>query len=489
MVVIIFIIAFPTFYLSGDEHSYIKTANLISNGEVSEENIFYAAGSVNTNQGLIPNVAINFPIFLVPFVFLGVPLIFVFSLLIHLINISLFSVIISKLKISQKYVFLYAFFPALLWLSRTLYPQQIAITFLLLGFLLYVISDELKLKSKRIVLFISAFVFGFAVFVRPDSIVLLIFLFLVVLYKKRKDTVFFGLGFIAPAMLLFLVNFIFYGGIVSTAYGHSGLGLLARVFIGVSFFDLIIYALAAVIFYPLMLFSFLPRIKNKYTLELFALFFGGLILQIGLGSLIDTGFNPASFYFINFRYFSLGLPFILIAYAFFLDSFLSKKINRLLHKVKKTHLDYNTIFVLGIFVLVVLCFSFSFIHQGFTSDRLSVRAQVVGNTPEDALIIGSSDDKIYFIKDILGGRRYLNINLEQDIRGLDKNVADYFDEKTYFMQLTYSNRADLNSSRKINIIDVERAAINSFIQENAWRLELIFETNSPHNLRIYKLTN
>jgi hypothetical protein len=489
LIILIFALAFPSFYASGDEHSYIKTAKLLSNGSVVEEEVLYAAGSVQTDQGFIPNVAINFPFFLVPFVFLGIPLIFLFSLLLHIVNTTLFSLILSKLKLPQKYVFLYAFFPALLWLSRTLYPQLLAITFLLAGFLLYVHADSLKNNSKRIFLFLSAFVFGFAVFVRPDAAVLMMFLALVVLWKKRKESIFFFLGFIIPALLLFSINIIFYGGITTTSYGHSWTSLLASIFIGISIFDLIIYALALLIIYPLMLFSFCPKFKNKFSFELFALFFGGLVLQAGLSELLAFTINPASFYFINFRYLSLGIPFIIIAYVFFLDSFLSKRIDTLIKRAKIPKLNFNHLLIVGIFVLVLLCLTFSFVHQDFVDDRKQIRDQIVLSTPSDALIVGSSDDKIYFIKEVLGNRKYISIIPKNDLRGFEGEAINYFDDKTYLMQLTYTNREDSNSHRQVTNINVEREAMNSFIEENSDKLKLIFDTKTPHNLRIYKWDN
>jgi hypothetical protein len=489
VVIAIFLITFPSFYASGDEHSYIKTANLLSQGQVIEENILYAAGSSVADEGFIPNVAINFPLFIVPFVFLGVPLIFIFNLLLHLINTALFALIISKLKVSQKYVFLYAFFPALLWLSRTIYPQLFAITLLLAGFFLYIKADELKTNAKRVSFFLSAFTLGFAVFVRPDAVILMILFSLVVLWKKRKESIFFFLGFIIPALLLFSINTIIYGGLTTTAYGHSWISLFIGMFVGLSIFDLIIYLLAFVIFYPLMLFSFLPKFKNKYSLELFSLFLGGIILQASLSKILAFAIDPASFYFINFRYLSLGLPFILIAYAFFLEHHLSKKIGNILKKINLPKLNYKNIFVFGIFILVLLCFAFSFVHQEFVSDRKDIRDQIVLNTPEDALIIGSSDDKIYFIKDIFGERKYISITPGNDIRGFEGDVQSYFNDKTYIMQLTYTNREDSNSHRQVTNINVEREAMKIFIEENNNHLELIFDTETPHNLRIYKWIN
>ena len=482
--------SFPSFYASGDEHSYIKTANLLSKGQIIEEDIFYAAGSVNIENGFIPNVPINFPLFIIPFVYLGIPFIFLFSLLLHIINTILVSTTFSKLNISQKYVFLYAFFPALLWLSRTLYAQSLAITFLLAGFLLYLTACKEKnhIKQKMLV-FASAFVFGFAVFIRPDASILMMFFSLVVIWKKRLTAIFFFLGFIIPAALLFLINTILYGNLVTTAYGKSGLTILLLIFSRISIFDIAIYLLAFIIFFPLMLFSFMPKLKNKYNLELFSLFLGGLIIQAGMSDLSTFIINPASFYFLNFRYLALGIPFILITYAFFLDSFLSKKINVFFEKIKCTFLDYNKLFFISIFILILACLAFSFVHQDFISKREDVRKQIISNTPEDALIIGSSDDKIYFMKDLLPKRRYLRIDLNSDVRGFEKNAVDYFDEKTYIMQLTYSNRDDSNAPRQILTINVERDLINSFIKKNISKLELLFETNVPHNLKIYKWIN
>jgi hypothetical protein len=494
LLVLIAAFTFPSFYASGDEYSYVRATSSLLKGQIVEDNIYYSAGAVKVEGGFVPNVSINFPIFLMPFLLFGFTFIFIYGIFFHLLNTIIFSFLLKEFKISQKFIFLYAFFPALFWLSRTIYPQTLAITFLLAGFLVYVKASKLNLsKVKKIsLLFITGVLFGFAVFIRPD-ISILIFLFcLVVLIKKKLLVLPIVAGGIIPALILLYTNSLQFGSAVSTAYGYSGGDLFIRAFLGISLIDIVIFALALIVVYPLMLISIAYQKNNKFTLELLALFVGALIIQSTFSKILAFDVNLLSFYFINLRYLSVGIPFLILLYCIFVDKKLSKIIDSKLNLIKTKinmkifeFVNFENIYRICVVLLILLCFAFSFVHLGFISEKKVIQEQIFANTPNDALIIGSSDDKIFFMEEF-SARKYLRVDLENDIRGVDENTLDYIGDNTYFIQTAYSNREDSNAHRIVENVNKERAKISDFINSNNLDLELVFSTTTPHNLKIYK---
>jgi len=492
LLVLIYLITFPSFYASGDEHSYIKTAALLSEGKLFEDDLIYAAGSVQTDFGFVSNVPVNFPFFLIPFVLLGFPLIFLFGLVMHLLNTFIFSNLLREFKIPQKFVLLYAFFPSILWLSRTLYPQTLAITFLMAGFLVY---TKYYNNFNKKYLFLSGLLFGIAVFVRADLVVLLILFLTVLLIKKKLNSLPFIVGCIPPAITFILLNLLLYGGAFATGYGATGASLLIRVFTKTSFYDLFLILGAFIFFYPLMLFSIFYRGKNnKFWLELVALVIGGLLIQSSFGSFSSIIINPYSFFFLNIRYISIAIPFLILLYAIFLHEFLRERINYFFEKLtnNKLHfIPFDTLLNLFFIMLFIICFAFSFVHFNFVNDRHEVLNQIYATVPEGALVIGSSDDKMFFIDGVLSNRRYIRMDTNMDIRNLssDFNLSDYMGNDTYIMLLSYSNRESNNSERYLNTIKGERKVVLDFIEQNKESVELIFESSTPHNLIIYRWHN
>ena len=71
LLVLIAAFTFPSFYASGDEYSYVRATSSLLKGQIVEDNIYYSAGAVKVEGGFVPNVSINFPIFLMPFLLFG----------------------------------------------------------------------------------------------------------------------------------------------------------------------------------------------------------------------------------------------------------------------------------------------------------------------------------------------------------------------------------------------------------------------------------
>jgi hypothetical protein len=459
-------------------------------------------GSKLTQEGFTTNVSMTFPLFLAPLLFFGFSAALSLGLILHLINAIIFSRILFKLNLDQKFVFLYAFFPSLFWLSRTLYPQTLAITFLLLGFFTFLLFHKQKgvfkeeKIQKLITLFLSGLFFGFSVFIRPELVFAAGLFFLVLIVKQRLFSIPFALGALIPALLLFLVNLLQFGSISSTAYGSTSSSFLVRTLLGISLPDLVIIAVALSIFYPLLFPAvFIRTKKNPFFFEIIALVLGSLLIQLNYANLLDISINPLSFYFVNLRYLSPAFPFMIIAFAFFAESAIeSKVISKFLSKFKFSYFSKlrvqpeQSIFFLGILFLVALSFGFSFYHSDFLNDRKEVMQQIYSNTPADALIIGSSDDKMFFPSTLLSEREYIRIDAWNDVAGLDKNfdIKPLLNNNSYIIQLEYSNRVGRDSFRQIYVINEERKVIADFIEENNASLQLVYSSDSPHFLDIYK---
>jgi hypothetical protein len=517
LVIAAYAIFYPLFYASGDEYSYVRTANLILHGTFFEKDLFSAMGSVESSNGFVPNVSMNYPFFLAPFLLFGFSAVFLSGFLFHIVNIVIFSRILKKAKLSQKYVFLYAFFPALFWLSRTLYPQTLAATFLLLGFLFYLYFLDLnenkrenrfevrnillQFNKSNLFFCISGIFFGFGVFIRPDLIIAVGLFSLVMLFKHGRKVLFFIFGGLFPALVLLLNNSIQYGSIGATSYGSGGAGMVLNAFLGISFVDVAIIVAALSIFYPLMIPSLFLN-KSKLFFEIIALAIGQLIIQVSYAKLLAYALNPFSFYFVNLRYLSPVIPFFIFSFVLFFENTMVPKINIYLKKNKflaeyeavafrkkfARGTDFSGIgFVLFVVFLVCVCFAFSFVHNSYLNDRHEVLNQIYSVTPQDALLIGSSDDKMFFIKGVLSNRQYLRFDMWNDVAGFQvgQTAEGYFNDKTYLVQLEYSNRRGRETIRQ-NVINKEREILNNFIESNEDHLQLVFDVTSPHDLRIYK---
>lgn len=468
---LVYFFFFPSFYSSSDEQHILAKALQFRHFQLGEKDPLNVCNAgLYTNNGYVYGHYIGRPLFLIPFAFFGFNAVMLSGLIIHLLNFALLLLIFKKLKINQIFALLYLFYPVIFWQSRTLYAGILVLTGFLAAFYFY-----LSNKEKHWVL--SGVFLGLAMLARYDAALGIGAILLALLIKNRKKLLFVLAGFLPVLFAIVLFNTFAYGSPVGTGYGHSGTGLLYSTIFGADVVSIIFYITMLLLLYPLMFAS--PYLLRKFNFKLeFALFSIAYLF-------FAARYNPFHFDIslftlpLRMRY---GLPLagmLIIPYGLFLQKILEKYKSK-----EKLLLAGYWLFIVLLFAGIIFA---SHIHAKFLNERRAVFEQIYANTPENALIIGSSDDCMYFLNGMFPKRRYLNIDLEQGLAGNPQNLSieQFIDDKTYVLELRYGNRSGRESARQ-HVIEKEREKIKEFIEKNKDRLQLVFETDKPHYLKIYR---
>ncbi|MCX6802004.1 MAG: glycosyltransferase family 39 protein [Candidatus Diapherotrites archaeon] len=473
---IVYAFFFPSFYSSADEHHFLATSLQLQQGAFGEKNAEQTcnAGSYSSN-GYIYGQNIGRAISLIPFSFGGLPLAMLSGLLIHLLNFFILSVIFKKMKIRRIFALLYLFYPVIFWESRTLYAEPLVLTGLFTAFYFF-ISENRKHWA------LSGALMGLAVLSRYDAAlgvgaILLALLLKSLRSKKWEKFVFVLAGLLPVALAVLLFNMFAYGSPLGTGYGYSGTMLLSSTIFGAEPISLLFYVGLLLAVYPLMLASPFVSKKFPYKLEFTLFSLAYLFLAARYPPFV---FNNSVFTVLLRMRYALPLAgMLLIPYGVFL--------NELLEKFKAK----EKLLLAGYWAIIAVLFAGSIyasaVHSDFLNGRSAVFGQIYSHTPENALVIGGSDDCMYFLNGFFPARRYLSVDLNQQLAGNPQNLRleNFIDGKTYVMDLRYSNREPGTGGRQ-DVTDAERKKVLDFIEKNNANLELVFETNVPHSLKIYK---
>lgn len=464
----VYLLFFPPMYTAIDEHEYAKNAVLLSRGKLFDANPLDYCGGTFQNGSYRSTYPLGKSLFLIPFLSLGLEGLFLAGLLVHLLNFGIFAMILKRLKTDPRLAILYLFFPAFTWSSRTLYPELLVLTGALAGLFFYLGS------TKKDWLLCGLF-FGLATAVRYDAAFLFAGFAVVSLFRNHPRLVWTLLGAGLVGILILAANTALYGGPLNTPYGYDAIHFVANQNPAV-LSNLPLLALILLLAYPLMLVAPLIN-KKKFGLEVFL---SGLIVLY----LVARNSNIAVFEFFSpltftgrMRYLIPIAGLLLVPYAVLAGDFL----NRLTEKIKNREVFVTRLFWAAGIVLLLATVVLSFAHQDLLQKRAAVREQLFANTPENALVIGSSDDCIYFLKGVFSGRQYYKVDSNWSN---PQTVADESGRPVFVMQLSHSNQSD--SAIRQSVIDRERAAIGPFILQNRDRLKLVFETGNPHFLKIFE---
>lgn len=509
LIVVLFAFFFPAFYVSIDEHEYLKNATLLSNGELIDVNPLDYCGGHFTRDHYRSTYFIGKSLFLIPFLPFGLSGVMFSGLLIHLLNFVLFFLILKRLKTDSRFALLYLFFPAFVWGSRTLSSELLVVAVALAGLLFF-------LGSSRKEWFVSGLFFGLAALVRYDQALLFVGFAIAAFFSDRQRSKWLIIGFAIIALLIMGINAAFYGGPLNLPYSQeSPLHYLSNTLTGAnsavfSLFDgaLLIPAFWAnlavwigvfLVAYPLMLLSpffVLHRIKNKSEktgassrFQRISLLFSNRAFAVSAAIILSA--IPLFWLFSNYsgialfeifspltitgrmRYLIPLAALFLVPYAIFLEPIF-----------KRIRIDKRIIFIALLLVLGVGAFLVSFEHQAkLTTPRFLVLTQILENTPENALVIGSSDDCIYFNQIFSGNRQYYRA--DSNFFPLDELVFSS-ERPVYFLRLQYSNKSDAEFRQEI--IDRERKVINDAIERFKPQLVSVFATNYPHHLELFEFS-
>ncbi len=464
ILVLIYALFFPPIYSSIDEHSYIKNASLLVKGTLFVEDPENAcrAGAFVEGKGYIAPQFLGRSLFLLPFLFLGQASIKLSGFIVCLMNFALLFFIFRKLKVPDKYALLLLLYPAMVWIARTVYAESLVLTALLAGAYFYLNANAKSWLAS------GAF-FGLALIVRPDSI----FAFAAFLLNRNwKKSALLMAGFLPFFIAIFWLNSVLYGSALSTGYGGI-LAILSRRVVDLP--NLLVLVGVLSLIYPLMLFS--PFfVKKEFPLFWQYVFLSGYFIYLATVTYV-FGFDLSlssipTLFSARLRYFVPLIGLLLIPYGMFLNKIINNKFREKLYYV-------IIICLLGIALVA------SYIHQDFLLKRLAVQEQILSNIPGNALVVGSSDDCMYFVQGMPSARKYLNAELGADLANNPEHlqIEDFIDENTYYIQLEYSNLKG-NTSVRQKTVNAERQAIVDLLKGKM--VVSVFGTDTPHFLQISK---
>ncbi|VVB99033.1 Dolichyl-phosphate-mannose-protein mannosyltransferase [uncultured archaeon] len=473
----LFMLFFPPFYASIDEQGYLRNAVLLSHGKIGEPAPEYASRSTVFNgTEYISDRVLGRSVSLIPFLPFGISGVMLSGLIIHLINFFILIKIFEKLKVSKIFSLIYLFLPTFIWESRTLYPELLTLTFFLAAFCFYI-------SERRRDWAVSGFLAGLAVLVRYDAVYGVAAMALAALISSRKKFLWFFLGGIPCAAFLFAFNSAVYGGAFT-----SGNGSVLRLFLRFSADRLpnfIAYLGILLLYLPLMLAS--PFIEKKSGLRKeFALFAAAYLVFNGMFTdLFNFDFSLSSLFTARLRYLVPLIGVLIIPYACMLDSWtgvLSNKIGLLRKNPAATPL--------ALFVVMFLVAAYSSdVHQDYLSEKRSAAfGTIYANTEAGSLILGSSDDSMYFVRGFFPDRKYFSIDPKPDLAGNPQGidpVAEFRKAgKGYMLLIDYTNVSS-DTSPRAELVKGERKKAFDFYERNHGSFELVAE-DKKISLALYR---
>ncbi|QQR93153.1 MAG: hypothetical protein IPJ89_02860 [Candidatus Iainarchaeum archaeon] len=468
---LLFFSFFPLMYVSIDEHQYYKNSILLQRGELKSADPLVYCGGTFKGEDYLSSYHIGKSVALIPFTWLPFPFVMLAGLFIHLLNTGIFALILRKLRLSPWFVMLFAFYPAFIWGSRTLFSETTALTFLLVGTWIY-------LHEKPQTKLFAGFFFGLAALVRHEAVLLALAFGIAIVWKERhtlreplkSPIVWFVIGGAISAALLLGWNNWYGGNPLTTQIGNPA-NLFATFPRPLFLNNLVNFFAILCIAFPLLIFALLKPFRLRLELiiaSIFTLFLFAQTTNISVYPFISPLTITA-----RMRYLIPLAGLLLIAYAHALQPITQ----RFAQRIGKT--KWVTVLVLFV-ILIVGAIALHSQHQSLLDKRTAVRNQILTAIPDNAHAIGSSDDCIYFLPQLSGKRTYSKVDdPAQSLNQLQKRL----ETPIYVVALQYTNQSD--SSIRQDVIDRERMAIVNFVKAHENELQVVYSTKDPHSLTIY----
>ena len=476
--ILTFLVFYPPFYTSSDDHEYLYNSYLLQKGSILvEDKTLTPFGNYN-GEGYVSAYFIGRSIFLIPFTWFGWNAAFLSGLVLHLINLYIFHLILKRLDMGIENVLLYLFYPTFFWNSRTLGSELLVLTCILVAFYYY-------MSEHKIDYVISGLFFGFACLARYEALLIFLSFATISLIEDRKKLKYMCAGFAPVAFLILLFNKTYYGGWLGTGYSVTAALIEGRANTPIMFLpglqeylprNLLRYLVILSISYPLM--SLAPFFyKGKFKKEIQLSIVAYLLAYSNLLNISAYTFLSPVTITGRIRYLIPVLGFFLITYIPFYKSVL-----------EKLRIPKKPIFLAAILILFTGSVYMSYIHADFLGGRRGVFEQIYANTGEGSLIIGSADDGIYVMPGVFGDRKYIGLAGGKYLGVSEDYIESRIDSNTYVIYLRYKTQIKeigKKDERQLGI-DWERQKAEEFIKKNGERIILIYTTSEPHFLDIYR---
>lgn len=211
----------PVGFVTIDEQNYFANTERILDQRL-KQNCSGAADQFPVNDYCISKYNLGTSLFLIPAATTGFKgLALITSLAVFVVGILLFSRILKQWGLSQSWLYLFAFYPNLVFQSRTLL-SEIYSTTLLVALLFFATKSKRNIKW----LALAGLCAGLAIWVRYTNIIIIGTWFVLFFWNYRRNlfkrVTAFGLTFAPIIIVLFLNNLYLYGGIIRSGYFYSG---------------------------------------------------------------------------------------------------------------------------------------------------------------------------------------------------------------------------------------------------------------------------
>lgn len=218
---LLFLIFYPTKYISIDENQYLANSVRILSGKLETpcSNISEYPGLHESKTGeCVSKYNLGASLLLTPSIILGEQYAFVIVFLSFILSAIIFSRIIRLLELNEFLVILYIFYPPFIYFSRTLFSETFSLLFI--NLFLYVF---IKSRNRVAWNILAGLIIGFATLIRYTN--LLIFFAFTLGYaiynKEYKRVVYIAAGAIPIGAIIMLINKDLYGSFFASGYSLS----------------------------------------------------------------------------------------------------------------------------------------------------------------------------------------------------------------------------------------------------------------------------
>lgn len=426
--VLVFIFFYPPFYMSEDSQIYSRQAYLLMHGKFFITNPLYQYTYTVGENGFFSKYPVGQSLWLMPFLLLGWNALFLSGLVMHLLGFFVFYKLIKRAGINPLYSLFYLFFPASVFVSRTLLSETASMVLILAGLYFY-------LRDSKKDSLLSGVAFGLSFLFRYPNVIAFFPFALFSLIKDRKKFLHLVAGFLPFIGISLIYNFLTYGNPFTIGYSFSGeFNLFSLPLFPFRLFDYIVLLSIA---FPLMFFSiFLFRSEAKKEIAaaalLTVLFYSFYTATHMEGKLQDV--------VIGFRYILPIVPFFIFAYAGILEKFLKSFGERFKFK-------HNYPLALLLLLLVIAYPVISYEQYKIQQNRYEVFNKIYSETTEGSLLIGGNAES--YLSEIFGDRRYIPMH-NNDPANINRDLSN--EEHIYHIKLF---RDVENNSESVTIMPWE----------------------------------
>ncbi len=465
--------AYPSYFTSGDEHEYAKNAVLLTHGSLfTSENTQYCGGHLTESGKYVSNYPIGKSILLLPFLSFGLSGLFLSNLLLHVLNFFLFILILRKLKVNPLLAILFLFFPAFQWEARTLFPELGVLTLGLLAYYFWLAAERGKT-------FLSGFLLGIALLVRVDAFIGIIAFGAQAFLSERKRFFPFVAGAALGIAVFLGANLLLYGspfGVIlrggaltaQTLFGRTGGWTLLVEFL--TFIALVFIVL------PFSLLSLFKK-TNPHRVLFFTLTLVSLLFMVRIFSFWSLDISIPHTFTVRLRYFIPLLGLLMIpTFQMYEEWYHSRK--------EKQWFSFLPKIPALVFIIVLLLVAggasvvLHTTHQKLIDSRANIHEKIETLLPENAIIIGSADDCIYFLPPFSKNKYYYKVS------ELPSNYV--LEANTYVLEIAYETQLNDDTIRGA-VTASERKILDDFIQKNKSRLVKISDAAPGVPLTIWKV--